>query len=269
MKTRIVALAALVSLAPGAHAVSLQFVGADVSGGRTVAVLAGSDSASFGSNLVPTVGATRVEASGMAAGNVAPLNGGVVSYGASDAVNATLTASPSGMVFSASAFSFLGLTGVGQLQQTTELSSLDLRTELRILSGTDPVGTAVSLRLAGSGFSTFSAPGITADDLSIFDIRVIAADGTLLAAHHGSSADQAFDVAFVAAVGDEMEFQLRHDRGTSFLGDLDISSGTRHMVSVTALEGSITVTAVPEPGTWALLLSGLGLIPLLSRARRA
>jgi hypothetical protein len=172
-------------------------------------------------------------------------------------------------VFSASAFSFLGMTGIGQLQQTSEIASLDLRSDLRLAPTAEAIGTPVNVRVSGSGFTTFSAPGIAADDLGTFDIRVIAADGTLLAAHSASASDQVFDLAFVAAVGDEMELQVRHDRATSFLGSVDISSGTKHMVSAASLEGSLTVTPVPEPGTWTLIFGGLGLMTLVSRRRRA
>lgn len=68
------------------------------------------------------------------------------------------------------------------------------------------------------------------------------------------------------------------DSGKSALYRLDLASGQATMMGSFGLAGSLavapplldlTVAAIPEPGTWALMLGGLGAVGWLARRRRS
>lgn len=129
----------------------------------------------------------------------------------------------------------------------------------------EAVGQAVSVRFNGQadallgGVADSAQLGLTMDALQ---------GASTLASYNGLWTDPASEgvsLGFMSRVGDEFTVSLsavqsRTSAQHSLMGNTELSGNL-------LLQGSFTVTAVPEPGTWCLALAGLITLAWRRRAR--
>ncbi|MFN7727374.1 MAG: choice-of-anchor tandem repeat NxxGxxAF-containing protein [Rubrivivax sp.] len=143
------------------------------------------------------------------------------------------------------------------------------------------------LKYYEGGFSVGNSPGLASDggDVSF------GLGNTYLAELGGTTAGSGFDhysVAgtltlggtlqivswdgFTGQVGQSFDLfdwgQLQGQFGQVDASGLQLAEGTRLDLSRLYVDGTVSVTAVPEPGTWALMLSGAGLLVWRRRVAR-
>ena len=128
------------------------------------------------------------------------------------------------------------------------------------LSDIGPYSYSLSFDLTGLDSSTASLSGLFASD----DSASVYLNGILLA----STPPAGFSVftAFTASSGflaglNTLNFATYNTGGPEALGVANLTGSAR------ALSG--TVPAVPEPGTWAMMLAGFGMIGFAARRRQS
>ena len=104
-------------------------------------------------------------------------------------------------------------------------------------------------KIGGSGPYTSIAAGIFNDPTTVFDGGGVLALGDLAAGKYKLSLQGSWD-----------DVTLTGNR-------YDLSHWSKTGGKVNLVDGSLTVTAVPEPGTYAMLLAGLGLMGFVARRR--
>lgn len=262
--------AAVLALAAGAsQAAQLQLVSGMASGNSsTVLSMADGDSARFSGTVADDTGLAEVLGFGSAV-NAATLPTSGLQLGSEWARLATLDASSAVTRFSASGSSAISLAGAGQLADLTEASSIALAADLRVAGDGEADGTLVTVRLQLAADSLFSSSVADAADTPTINLLVQDAAFNTLASWNGlalNSSDSA-DLSFSARVGQTLSFSLQLDN-TLGAGNAALS-GLQTITSSTLVEGTLSVTAVPEPQTIALLLAGLGVVAGAARRRAA
>ncbi|WP_422017571.1 FxDxF family PEP-CTERM protein [Roseateles sp.] len=133
-------------------------------------------------------------------------------------------------------------------------------------SGTVDAGPLSGQTFAGS--YTFNAAQVSGSAfeqlaLSAFTLNFNSVTYTL----NGSATADYADGVFLG-----LSYTSTNAAGTLSLlsGSMDVTDAFLHFQPTTGLEssGGYTVTAVPEPETWALMLGGLGAIGMLARRRK-
>ncbi|MCY4743678.1 PEP-CTERM sorting domain-containing protein [Pelomonas sp. UHG3] len=262
--------AALLALsAAGAQAANLQLLSASTSGSnQTVVSTQAGESIVFTGNADDLSGLTEVLAFGAGnfAGSPAPVNGAGISN--EWFRMATLDASGAVTRFQATGSSALNVYGPLDLGGLTESADIGLSADLLVASDGEAVGTAVTVRLQLSAESLFSATVAGSTDTPTFNLLVLDAANTPLASYNGLTLNgrDTLDLSFSSAVGQTLSFSL------SYANVLDVAPGVLGLPnsaeSSALLQGSLTVTAVPEPHSLALLLAGLGVVGAVARRRR-
>jgi opacity protein-like surface antigen len=181
------------------------------------------------------------------------------------------TLNPASAAFQTSSLGVLGATANGRFDGSLDTSTLLLEAELAIVSTGEAAGTAVRLDVSGVADSLFGSTGPGVEALPTFDLVVRDADSLILGSWQGLAAGSSgsFSFSFNSQVGQRLSFSLSHYsslQADAF--DLDAAATTRLETS-TLLNGSISVSAVPEPETYALLLAGLAAIGLLHGRHRS
>lgn len=145
--------------------------------------------------------------------------------------------------------------------------------QLKIQGGAGEAdGSAVQVAFAGSALADFVS-GIPADqEVGLSLLATIG--GNVVATQDyfwSSSQNTAVSFNFGAAVGDVVELTLSLHTGSTQNADAAYVAPQALSVGVGArLQGDLTVTsAVPEPGSWMLLLAGAGVMAIGRRARRS
>lgn len=170
-------------------------------------------------------------------------------------------------VTSFSATSSSSLT-VANAADVLEQGSVGLGAELLVASDGEAAGTAVTVRLQLSASSLFSSSDASATDTPAFNLLVQDAAFNTLASYNGLALNgsDVLDVSFASAVGEHLSMSL------SLLNALSAQplglAGVQTIDSSALLDGTLTVTAVPEPQTLLLMLAGLGLVGAAARRRR-
>lgn len=105
------------------------------------------------------------------------------------------------------------------------------------------------------------APGAQFDQL--LDLGLLSFDGTL---------NLVFGTGFVPIAGQQLAlFDFDSFSGRLGAADITVTGFDRELLDFSrlAVDGTLTVTAVPEPGTWATLCAGLLAVGgVLNRRRR-
>ena len=162
------------------------------------------------------------------------------------------TLDPASAAFSAGSAGALSAHADGQFEGSLEAASLWLEAELAIVSAEEAVGTPVRVELVPT-----------------FDLVVRDAGANILGSWQGLDAggSESFSFSFQSLVGEVLSFSLSHD-SQAMGGAAAMAAGAGHTLDNAAwLEGTITVTAVPEPESYALFLAGLTAIGLFGRRR--
>ena len=182
------------------------------------------------------------------------------------------TLDPASAAFQAGSLSVLGVAAGGRFNGSDDSTVVLLEAELTIVSTGEALGSAVRLNVVGMADSLFASSGPGVQALPTFDLVVRDAGSRILGSWQGLAAGSSrhFSFSFDSQVGQQLSLSLSHY--SQLLGNgLDLGTGPGATLDTTALlDGSISVSAVPEPQTYALLLAGLVAIGLLhSRSRRA
>lgn len=263
--------AALLALtAAGAQAAHLQLVdgSATVSGSsQTLLSTTDGENLSFSGSADNLSGLAEVLAFGGAADTGSlPVSG--LNFGNEWVRLASLDASGAVTAFQATGSSTLSFNGTAALGDVVEATSTGLTADLLVASDGEAAGTAVTVRLQLSAESLFASSVAGAEDTPTFNLLVLDGAFNTLASYNGVALNgsDALDVSFGSAVGQTLSFSLSY-ANTLSVGNVALS-GLNTVESSALLDGTLTVTAVPEPQSVALLLAGLAVVAGAARRRR-
>lgn len=264
-------LAALLAAATAAaaQAAELSLWSGSVAGSLAAQATVNGETVSFDAVLDDLSGAGYLLGAGDNDASQALTPAGTVSHLWSAGASLDTTLDPASAAFSAGSASVLWADADGQFEGSHEASSVWLEAELAIVSTGEAAGTPVRLSVAGFADSLLGSSGPVLDAVPTFDLVVRDADANILGSWQGLAAggSESFSISFYSRVGQVLWFSLAHD-SVAMGGAAAIAAGAGHALDNAAwLEGTIRVTAVPEPETYALFLAGLTAIGLFSRRR--
>jgi hypothetical protein len=125
----------------------------------------------------------------------------------------------------------------------------------------------VRLVFAGTADSLVNTTGPSLDVTPTFDLVVRDAQSNILGSWQGLAvgSSTAFSFSLDTRVGDSLLFSLSHD-STGLLGSATgLAAGGDTLDATALLSGTVQVTAVPEPESYALFLAGLAALCLLRK----
>lgn len=262
------ATALLALLASGAQAAHLQLVDASAFGSSQTLVQGADGSAlDFSGTVDGLPGLAEVLAFG-ADRHAGALAGGPA-FGSDWVRLATLDASGAVTRFQASGSTALVFDGTGALGGAVEAATVGLDAGLRVASDGEAAGSAVRVRLQLSAESLFTSSLAGAEDSPTFNLLVLDSGFNPLVSYNGLALNgrDTLDVSFDSAVGQTLSLSLVYANALS-LGNAALS-GVQRVESSALLDGTLSVSAVPEPQSIALLLAGLGVVGAAVRRRRA
>jgi len=190
---------------------------------------------------------------------------GTLSHLWSASASLDTTLDPALAAFQIGSASVLAVAATGRFDGSSDTSSVLLEAELAIVATGEATGSAVRLTVAGTADSLFASNGPGVQALPTFDLVVRDAGYNILGSWQGLAAGSTggFSFSFDSQVGELLSLSLSHHSNLmSDAADLSAATGTVLDLS-SALSGSISVSAVPEPQTYALWLAGLAAVGLL------
>lgn len=251
--------------ATSAQAASLSLVSGSVNG--SLAVLAGvnNQAVPVAASVDDLSGAGFLLGVGGNAVDLALTPAGTLSHLWSAGASLDTTLDPASAAFQAGSASVLTVDAAGRFDGSLDRTTVLMEAELAIVSTGEAAGTAVRLSVAGVADSLFGSSGLGVQAQPSFDLVVRDAGYNILGSWQGLAAGSSgtFWFTFDSQVGQVLSFSLSHD--SSLMADAaDLSAGVGASVDLSStLTGSISVSAVPEPETYALFLAGLAAIGLL------
>jgi hypothetical protein len=252
-----------------AQAAELSLASGSVTGSLAAQATVNDETASFEAVLDDLSGAGFLLGVGDSDASRALTPSGSVSHLWSASASMDTTLQPASAAFSAGSAGVLSADADGRFDDSFEGASLWLEAELAIVSSGEAVGTPMRVDVAGSAESLWGSSGPALDVVPSFDLVVRDADAHILGGWQGLDAggSEGFAFSFQGRVGQMLWFSLGYD-GIALGGPSAIAAGNGHVLDNAAwIEGTISVTAVPEPESYALFLAGLTAIGLFSRRR--
>ncbi len=264
----LIATAMLALATSGAQAARLQLLQSAVGGSsQTLVTAAPGESLSFNGAVDDLSGLAEVLAFGADShAGVLPTSG--LGFGSEWARLASLDASGAVTRLQATGSTTFNFNGVADLTEALEQASIGLDAELLVASDGEAAGTAVQVRLQLTAESLFTSTLASADDTPTFSLLVQDAGFNTLASYNGvpRNGTDALDLQFSSAVGQTLSLSLVYASALG-VGNATLS-GLQTVSSSALLDGTLSVTAVPEPQSLALLLAGLGVVAAAARRRR-
>jgi len=144
--------------------------------------------------------------------------------------------------------------------------------QLRILGDAGEAdGTAVTVSLSGMA-DVLLDRGLSADHVIGLDLEIRQAGqpDTVRSLSWSGDASAPVGLSFASVVGQVLDLTLSlHLQSTQTGSSLAYAAGEQWLSGAAAqFDGQLTVSAVPEPESYAMLLAGLGLVGLIARRRR-
>ena len=251
--------------ATAAQAAALSLGSGSVAGSLAVQASVNGQAVTVDGSVGDLSGAGFLLGAGGQAYDLALTPAGTLSHLWSASASLDTTLDPASASFQIGSASVLAVAAPGRFDGSGDTTSVLLEAELAIVSTGEAAGSAVRLTVAGVADSLFgrSGPGVQAQPT--FDLVVRDAGYNILGSWQGLAAGStgSFSFSFDSQVGQWLSFSLSHH--SNLMADAaDLSAGTGAMVDLSSvLGGSISVSAVPEPETYALFLAGLAAIGLL------
>lgn len=185
----------------------------------------------------------------------------------------TLGDSATTMLYLGAAHS-LGFTATSAGTVSDYLATQDVAVaglKLRILGDAGEAdGTPVTVNFSGMTDALVDH-GLSADHVIGFDLDVtqLGMAGANLSLSWSGNNQWPVDISFASAVGQVLDLTLSlHLESTQTGGSLAYTAATPWLAgAATQFDGQLTVSAVPEPESYAMLLAGLGLVSLIARRR--
>lgn len=244
-----------------ASAARLEITTGTGSGYIDAEIAAGADGLAGSSDIADDSADGYAAAAGSQPAVSLPLNGGSITYSWERNVTMGPGLDDASLGISGSGRSTLTLTNAGTLGSFFENSRVVVLADVLVAPTTEALGTPVSIVLAGSMSSQLATavPGLEA--IATFDITVRDHNDDVLISRIGpdGSNPDVFSLSFASTVGAHLSVEIRYDTNSNFFGASDASGD---VVTSSALDASLRVTPVPEPGTWALFALGLAGVAL-------
>ena len=251
--------------ATAAQAASLSLVSGNVSGSLALQAGANGQALRLDAGVDDLSGAGFLLGAGGHAVDLALTPAGMLSHLWSAGASLDTTLNPASAAFQTGSASVLTVDAPGRFDGSLDATTVLLQADLAIVSTGEAVGSAVRLTVVGTADSLFGSSGPGVQALPSFDLVVRDAGYNILGSWQGLAAGSSgsFSFSFDSQVGQLLSFSLSHD--SSLMADAaDISAGLGATVDLSStLSGSISVSAVPEPESYALFLAGLAAIGLL------
>ena len=260
--------------ATAAQAAALSLVSGSVNGSLALQAGVNGQTVTVDGSVGDLSGAGFLLGVGGQAYDLALTPAGTLSHLWSASASLDTTLNPASAAFQAASASVLTVAAPGRFDGSLDTTTALLEAELAIISTGEATGSAVRLTVAGVADALFGSSGISGSSGSsgpdvqaqpTFDLLVRDAGFNILGSWQGLAAAStgSFSFSFDSQVGQLLSFSLSHH--SNLMADAaDISAATGAMVDLSsALSGSISVSAVPEPETYALFLAGLAAIGLL------
>lgn len=264
--TTSIAAAVLAVAASSAQSARLQLLESTAVGSSQTLVTAAGGSLAFGGMADAQSGLSDVLAFG-AGSHAGTLPTSGLRFSSEWVRLATLDASGLVTSFQATGSTAFSFNGADSLGEALEQATVGLGADLLVASDGEAAGSAVLVRLQLAAGSLFSSTLTTADDTPTFNLLVQDAGLNTLASYNGlaRNASDTLDLQFSSAVGQTLSLSLVYANALS-VGNENLS-GMQTVASSALMEGTLSVSAVPEPQRVALLLAGLGIVAAAARRR--
>ncbi len=246
------------------HAARLDLVSGSVGGGMQMSVTVGASPLVVGALVQDTSTAALVAGSGSFLSAMAHAGGQANFAWQRAAALQTSGTTAQWLLTGASTMNFKNMSGITEV---FENSNVNLSADLLIADDLQPSGTPVRLSLdAATLFNALSTvPGLAA--ASQFELTVVQGLDVLARL---SSVDTSsnFNVEFLSEVGANLSLQISH-LNTPYVQSnaFDAPAGGLRFQSTDFFSGTLTVSAIPEPGAATLWLVGLGALGFYKNAR--
>jgi hypothetical protein len=220
-------------------------------------------------DLAPTVATGRVAIDGAFPFATDTFLDGSLGYGFERSASIAATAEATRIAISAQSATRFALDGVSTVSSLFESQRADLVTDVFVASATDPDGTPVSMMFSGRASASFDNGLPGAEYVAHFRIDILDGNDAVVASYAGvdNGLPEDFAISFVSRIGERLTIDVQFDTDLGLFAEVP---GTGAISARSGLDASLQVTPVPEPGTWALMLTGMLALTAcgVGRARR-
>ncbi len=255
---------ALASLGLNAQAAHFSLISGSVSGSTNTNINELAASWNFGGNLDDLSGSGYLLGVG---GGESPAGG--VTHVWSQSLLLDAASDPSNVLIQGSRSISLDTTQPVLVNSGSDTMYSQMLAAVRIQGDGEADGSAVRVSFSGTIDNIFSSALSTISTPSFLSLIVRGDGNSTIAEYQVATFDsEVFSFSFNSTIGTELRLDIGFGSSTN-IGMSMAPTGPGNLIESTALvSGALSVTPVPEPETYALLLAGLGLIGAAARRRR-